>query len=77
VNEWQPIETAPKDGARIDIWVEWTSKTGVRGKRIPNCYWHRKANAWKTDCYYKDGWCHWRGEKPTHWMPLPEPPEDA
>jgi hypothetical protein len=71
--EWQPIETAPKEGvSRIDLY----GVVGKKGKRVPNCYWHRKAGQWMTDCHDKDGFSFLRLPfKPTHWMPLPEPPK--
>ena len=31
------------------------------------------------DMYGTDWWCegyHWDGDRPTHWMPLPEPPSE-
>jgi hypothetical protein len=67
--DWQPIETAPKDGTEIDLWSPIC-------KRIPDCKWlDRYATGWFT-----------RGDRgweeistamisPTHWMPLPAPPE--
>ena len=64
VMKWQPIETAPKDGTEI-----LTVKHGVMV--INN--WHR---CWMTrkgqELVYND-W-QWQS-KPTHWMPLPDPPE--
>lgn len=85
---WQPIETAPKDGTQIDIWVE-PDAGSIHG---PSHYKaHRQANAFwcdrdPTDPFDKTGsegwWCrladkfaHEMSWKATHWMPLPEPPE--
>jgi hypothetical protein len=55
---WQPIETAPKDGTDVLLWCGWAI-TGL----------------------YHDG--QWRTEDKrapiymaTHWIPLPEPPEE-
>ena len=62
MNTWQPIETAPKDGSDIDLWVEYKD----RGARVPNCGW------------YEGAWRHNFGRlmmPATHWMPLPDPPE--
>lgn len=64
-NPWQPIETAPKDGTPIyGIWLDgkWTG-----GQMRWNDMWE---DAWVHDT--GDHICH-----PTHWMPLPEPPEDV
>lgn len=62
--KWQPIDTAPKDGTVIDIW------TTNRG-RIVNV-------AWTLDDF--DGTYYWGCEnggvyEPTHWMLLPDEPE--
>ena len=59
---WQPIETAPKDGTAILV------NTG---------YAH---DAWQyvTAHYRNDLWvacCSSSIVRPTHWMPLPEPPQ--
>lgn len=66
---WQQIATAPKDGTRIlgsnghvvDIF-RWESQ---RYHKRPNPYWERSF----YPVYYD------RKHQPTHWMPLPEPPQ--
>lgn len=78
MSEWQPIETAPKDGTTILIYG--------------GTYFHDNDGSWNADdsqlkhvttAYFRrDGWCMGFGEsyndeiwaKPTHWMPLPTPP---
>ena len=66
-NEWASIETAPKDGTRVlALWV-WSERGKVGGG-----YTHEVV-AW-------DGrwWRFSNGEsvsEPSHWQPLPEPPE--
>ena len=62
MTEWQPIETAPKDGTFILVAV-----TGEVATHIMLVWWF-------------DGWCLDMTNtpivgKPTHWMPLPEPPK--
>lgn len=78
-SDWQPIETAPKDGT--EILVSRLYQTGKR-KRIPEiCYWHETI---EEDKYDKKYWCvggdyygiKWLAPNPTHWMPLPEPPKE-
>jgi len=59
--EWQPIETAPKDGTRI---LGFNENLEVY---IPNIYfWDDK---WIT--YFFDEY----STELTHWMPLPKPPK--
>jgi hypothetical protein len=59
--EWQPIETAPKDTLVIMALIR-------RGKLWRVCDGIRSALAW----YDQNGD---RVFEPTHWMPLPPPPE--
>lgn len=67
--DWQPIETAPKDTKARLVWVPEIQ-----------CIF---CVAWQRDSEYP-----WSGKwtvfgagrhdairRPTHWMPLPEPPE--
>jgi len=61
--EWQPIETAPKDGVTILVWD---------GEAFDLCLWSDSegfinATAWDDDEY--------ASLAPTHWMPLPEAPQ--
>jgi hypothetical protein len=62
---WQPIDTAPKDGT----WI-WCVEADIACKTNPTQYamrWCDQRNAGWYDDY--NGQCD-----PTHWMPLPEPP---
>lgn len=59
--EWQPIETAPRDGTRILLFREgWHVNCAVGYWRID---WHEFAPV-GGECF----------PQPTHWMPLPPPP---
>jgi hypothetical protein len=69
--DWQPIETAPKDGTRILLWdtdeaviAKWDdiSMGGAKG-------WQVAVVNMIGDVNYYDA-----AFNPTHWMPLPEPP---
>lgn len=66
---WQPIETAPKDGSFIDIWVTGPDE---KGWRETDFYWNGRN--FVTDF---EGMHILPGSAiyiPTHWMPLPPPP---
>ena len=68
MNGWRPIATAPRDGREIDLWVN--------GYRVTNAAWSTKT---------RDGIDRWvfpevgscTDKEATHWMPLPEPPNEA
>jgi len=78
-NQWQPIETAPKNGTQIIVYD---------GEFV-------FPSMWKEPCEFRDygeegGWCEASYElggmlyegvdvckfPPTHWMPLPPSPSD-
>jgi hypothetical protein len=61
VSEWQPIETAPKDGRLILVWAP--AKEGFTSL-YSLCRYHPDA-----------GFCIDEIREATHWMPLPEPPK--
>lgn len=83
MSEWQPIETAPKDGS----WI-WGYGDGEQFK----CRWHDKRLPAPDDYGHDAGWGDRTGlcnpgnsaihqdyqwpplNQPSHWMPLPEPP---
>ena len=71
---WKRIETAPTDWSEdVDLWV--VSRHGAQ--RIADCraslsngkpQWHTRSD--------EMGWVRINGT-PTHWMPLPAPPEQS
>ena len=68
MSEWQPIETAPKDGTDIDLWLH--------GFRVADCYWDKVAGEWcDSDGDRLTENVVDYGQGPTHWMPHPEPPK--
>ena len=76
MNEWQPIETAPRDGTAVllygGLWDGDASGIYDDGNdRVPLVCGYR-GDVWAmcdTDFYQV------RILEPTHWMPLPEPPQ--
>ena len=66
--EWQPIETAPKNGTDILVMTGETMHV-VRWINI-----HGDFDYWAVDDN-KHGPFTLRGKAPTHWLPLPEPPK--
>jgi hypothetical protein len=82
VSEWQPIETAPKDGTAVWLFYE---QQIVIGYFQPPCLWD-EAGSWFAKASFKRR-SHERGlpdeifgtyafgSIPTHWMLLPEPPK--
>lgn len=61
MSEWQPIETAPRDGAFILVWGPGYTSPVIR-------MWH--------DASWDDGdfFSGIPADEYTHWQPLPDPP---
>lgn len=67
--QWQPIETAPKDGSEVDLWTA--------NGRVPDAKWNAKRSRWEEwglGGFEQMTWVD-VDYPPTHWMPLPNPPE--
>ena len=79
--KWQPIETAPRDGSKIIGWdpegdsgmaiIFWWEHRYERYDEVEGGLFRRVHEVLPG---YWEGGPHspWR---PTHWMPLPEPPK--
>jgi hypothetical protein len=74
---WQPIETAPKDGTLIDVWLGDGSAEDVefycasrRSRRSTN--WHWREGKFRP---FVGLGMPIVTVRPTHWMALPAPPE--
>jgi hypothetical protein len=75
MSNWQPIETAPRD-------IVWKGVSGSKGPTLllfPGPYGGVVIGAWsvlpghsRSPGFYCGGW-GWA--TPTHWMPLPGPPQ--
>ena len=61
--DWQPIETAPRDGTRV---LTYDSVRGFRDLMK----WNMKTGDWRDDAgeFFL---------QPTHWQPLPAPPSEG
>lgn len=71
--DWQPIETAPRDGTRIIL----LRKNGpVFGCWDDDRYSTKPRPYWTHDQVRAFGNVDARKVPPTHWMPLPAPPRD-
>ena len=66
---WQPIATAPKDGRDFLVWN--------RENRVRKARWYERSSSdLGISLYEGDGVNSFKGGiQPTHWMPLPAPPE--
>ena len=76
MTEWQPIETAPKDGTEFQAWIV---RDGGIGFWAPECCFneHGQFGVWGRVDYDEDGWDYGLTHlTPTHWMPRPNPPEE-
>jgi len=83
--EWQPIETAPKDGTPVDLWlvsnetcdIDFYSPTASKLQgRSTDWVWEKRGPN-SANWYPLGGLGYPLGPEvtPTHWMPLPVPPE--
>ena len=77
---WQPIETAPRDGTEILLSNGFVVAQGAYLYDEGGIREHRDLDGNyigqdESDGY--DGWVDFSGgmPDPTHWMPLPPPPE--
>ena len=66
MTEWQPIETAPKDGTVFLAYWEPPRNFPYKDKYHVCHYAH--GVIWP-------GWINTPDDLPTHWMPLPPPPK--
>jgi hypothetical protein len=70
-SEWQPIETAPKDGTHVWLWNGYRRAIG----------WYKSyedgSDGWHRQSIIGEGLGRRDIDPETHWMPLPDPPRDA
>lgn len=74
-DEWQPIETAPKDGSVFDVWLGDANEAEAEFYCTPST--RRSCNwLWREGKFRPYGSLHTIPTfvVPTHWRPLPSPP---
>jgi hypothetical protein len=69
VSEWQSLQTAPRDGSKIDVWTE-------NGVRYVDVFWYQgPAFPEGAFVYYDSNLRDFIDvEDATHWMAPPAPP---
>jgi len=72
MSEWQPIETAPKDGRDFLAVDSWEDDGEIINLWLVG-YFHKGANRFHYGSADEDHFVV--DHTPTHWMPLPEPPQ--
>jgi len=81
MSEWRDISTAPKDGTAIWLLVDGHQYIGY----CRPADWLNKKESWflKATFLRRENnpdeiyGCYAFDTAPTHWMPLPEPPENS
>ena len=78
VNGWQPIETAPRDGTWVLVYgaLEYSDEGDVTRQAVAQfteTLNARKCNGRWAMAWYDGG--YYGMIVPSHWMPLPPPPE--
>ena len=71
--DWQPIESAPKDGTEIIAWGVFNEDYGYTDRKESWTGIRWQINGWVTT---KPTARHFNGFTPSHWMALPEPPQE-
>lgn len=83
MTDWAPIASAPRDGTRVLLWTD--TRNPIDQDYVDDCldgdhFSMAQIGHWELDVIspLRKERAHWEkpliGE-PTHWMPLPSPPE--
>lgn len=78
MGEWRPIESAPLDGSWVLVSGGTIDCESMDNRPVP-AQWTNELNGQMTEWHWQwawfDGGYYGWYENPTHWMPLPEPPD--
>lgn len=71
MSEWQPIETAPRDGQYVDLWLHGGELQD--GVRVTGCEFDAVRDEW---IFFRDGKAQAVAQYCviSHWMQIPPPP---
>ena len=86
MTEWRPIETAPRDGTPVLLYIpgenSWNRLDGTPDMVVGIWTNFSMETGWFSDCGDVDQGYESTGayfvhdtHNPTHWMPLPSPPK--
>lgn len=75
--EWMPIETAPKDGTLVFVYGYDEYSYDLRFDDGVEIARHPFPATFQNDIWWLSGEIIHTVEEPTHWMPLPAPPESG
>ena len=79
MSEWQPIETAPKDGTWVLVYSAEAIRDEDGGRKIAVAQYTDDLNGrkgvWHWQFAWYDGGYYGWVDNVTHWMPLPEAPK--
>lgn len=67
MNNWQPIETAPKDGTEVLVWTPDMYCPAI-------AHWHAQRKIWVAEGFL-EMYALKGADTPTHWQPLPDAPQ--
>lgn len=65
--QWQPIETAPRDGRRVLVWIDEKHQKGCAFAKL---WWYESGRLGGGAEGYNGDW------NITRWMPLPAAPKE-
>lgn len=65
--DWQPIETAPKDGTKFLAWSRRWNFMEFIGHGVTVAWWFPERQYPTCEM----------GDQPSHWMPFPAPPSGS